>query len=427
MASIRLPYIKLRPKPDGSIRPRFEPGPADRELGFVAHDLKHDDDTWFTVDEARGWAEANYKQIIERRSGGKKPKAPAAARKSATLEALLDDWIINLRKRVARGEISAVTLGSYERSARAVVHKPETRSSAKDRRLKEAAAKLLDVDAPARPREAIARSPVSAIGAPELRSFFDYAREERGHHMALGMIAAISAALTWGKESADWRLGVNPRIGMNFARPDGRIEIYTLPEFNALVAAADELGRFSIGDSYYLGLFTGQRQTDRLLLEDHGLIEGRRHLHQSKTNAFVKIKETPQLAARLAAARVRVAAIKLAKGTRPSAVVVDETTGLAYNDTTYRHWVAEARARAAEHVPTVTRLHDQDLRDTFVTMTYRAMVRAGRVDYKAIADVSGHSYSSIETIIKHYLGRDPHAADGALDMLADFVGKDMVG
>lgn len=426
MASIKLPYIKLRPQPDGSYRPRFSPGERERALGFVDVDLKHDDGRWYTVDEARGWAQNNYQQILARRDSGKKLKAPTA-RKASTLEALLDDWLAALKKRVARGEISAVTLDSYERAAAAVVYKPETRAQAKTRRDKVAAAKLLEVAAPQRSKEPLALSPVSAIGAPELRNFFDYAYEARGHHMALGMIAAISAAFTWGKESADWRLGANPRIGMNFARPEGRIAIYTLEEFNAMVAAADDIGRPSIGDSYYLGLFTGQRQTDRLLLEDHGMTDGRRQLFQSKTGAEVKIKETPQLSARLAAARVRVAAIKLAKGTRPVEIVVDETTGLAYNDTTYRHWVSVVRTKAAERVPSVLDKRDQDLRDTFVTMTYRAMSRAGRVDLKAICDVSGHSYGSIELIMKHYLGRDARAADQAIDMLADFVGKDMVG
>ena len=38
--------------------------------------------------------------------------------------------------------------------------------------------------------------------------------------------------------------------------------------------AAWGIGRLSIGDSLYLSLFTGQRQNDRLLLVDEGLVEG---------------------------------------------------------------------------------------------------------------------------------------------------------
>lgn len=47
-----------------------------------------------------------------------------------------------------------------------------------------------------------------------------------------------------------------------------------------------------------------------------------------------------------------------------------------------------------------------------VKTTDRAMSRSGAVDLKAIADVTGHSYSSIETIYAHYLGRDARRRQG---------------
>ena len=78
-------------------------------------------------------------------------------------------------------------------------------------------------------------------------------------------------------------------------------------------------------------------------------------------------------------------------------------------------------------MPACADKRDQDLRDTFVILTYRAMVKAGNVNLKAICDVSGHSYSSVETIVKHYLGRDPSLADSAIDTLSDFVTKEMAG
>jgi hypothetical protein len=141
-----------------------------------------------------------------------------------------------------------------------------------------------------------------AIGAPELRDFFNYLKGARGHHMALAAIAALSAGLTWGRESSKWRLAQSAhRHGIRSAgRPRGDDLARGV---HALVAAADAIGRASIGDAIYLGLFTGQRQTDRLALKDEGLIDGRRHFRQSKTGALVAIKETPQLAARLAQAR----------------------------------------------------------------------------------------------------------------------------
>ena len=419
MAKLDLPYVKWR-----NGRPRFEPSPRERLLGFIAQDLKTEAGEWFSFEQAKEFADAKLKDIHAARASGRKVKAQAPG-KPRTVEELLADWLQHFRVIVARGDRSKAALVRYEKAARAITYRPETREDAAKRRQREQAAEILGVALPTRPKEPMATSLVAAVGAPELRAFFDYAREKRGHNMAVAMINALSAAFTWGRESTVWRLGANPRLGMEFERPEGRIVYYSFEEFSAMVAAADELGLSSVGDCFYLGLFTGQRQTDRLAMKDEGLIDGRRHLVQSKTGEFVKIKEAPQLAARLAAAKARVAAIKLKFGTRPDEIVVFEQTGLPYNGDTYRGKVAEVRVHAAKKLPSLADKHDQDLRDTFVTVTYRAMNRVGRVDLKAIADISGHSHQSIETIIKHYLGRDEFAADQAMDILAKFIGQEV--
>ena len=173
------------------------------------------------------------------------------------------------------------------------------------------AAKLLGVSEPARELEAIATATPSSIGKPELRAFYNYAKSVRGHHMALAVIATLSAAFSWGQESILWRLGANPREGMEFDHPDGRIVLVSMLEFSAWVAAADAIERSSIGDSFYLALFTGQRQTDRLIMRNESGVEGRHAFRQSKTGELVDIKEAAQLTARLNAARARVKALKL--------------------------------------------------------------------------------------------------------------------
>jgi hypothetical protein len=63
-------------------------------------------------------------------------------------------------------------------------------------------------------------------------------------------------------------------------------------------AAADAIERTSIGDSFYLGLFTGQRQTDRLIMRNESCVEGRHAFRQSKTGELVDIKEATPLSAR---------------------------------------------------------------------------------------------------------------------------------
>jgi hypothetical protein len=105
------------------------------------------------------------------------------------------------------------------------------------------------------------------------------------------------------RESILWRLGPNPREDMEFDHPEGRTVMVAMPEFSAWVAAADAIERASIGDSFYLALFTGQRQTDRLIMRNESNVEGRHAFRQSKTGELVDIKEAPPLSARPSASR----------------------------------------------------------------------------------------------------------------------------
>ncbi|MDB5621072.1 hypothetical protein [Tardiphaga sp.] len=428
--TVKLPWIKWR---DG--RPRLTHGARERALGFADRDLRlGQNGPWFTYEQAAEVSREQHAKIIAARTAGK-PVKDTRPRRDGTIEDLIDDWF-------ASGEVQGLkptSISSYGKAKRAVIFRPESRTEAKERRERERAAAVLGITIPQRPREPIASAPPSSIGAPELRDFFNYLKGARGHHMALAAIAALSAAMTWGRESTKWRLARNPRLDMEFDRPEGRVVLISLEEFTALVAAADASGRASIGDAIYLGLFTGQRQTDRLALKDEGLENGRRHFKQSKTGMKVAIKETPQLAVRLAAAKARVAQVKLNLGLRdmPETIVVDENTGRPYNEHTYRHLFAEIRtlaiagdaARGLEPCPTLGFInertkapdfkHDQDLRDTCVML----LDRSGS-DLLSICDVTGHSYQSAQTIMKHYRARNAARADAAIDRLVAFMTKE---
>lgn len=56
--------------------------------------------------------------------------------------------------------------------------------------------------------------------------------------------------------------------------------------------------------------------------------------------------------------------------------------------------------------------HDQDLRDTCVML----LDRAG-CDLLTICDITGHSYRSAQTIVKHYRARNADRADAGIDRL----------
>ncbi|MEH2523493.1 MULTISPECIES: hypothetical protein [unclassified Bradyrhizobium] len=117
-----------------------------------------------------------------------------------------------------------------------------------------------------------------------------------------------------------------------------------MPEFSAWVAAADAIERASIGDSFYLALFTGQLQTDRLTMRDESDVEGRHAFRQSKTGELVDIKDEPQLSARRNASRARIKVLKLRLRlqleTAPLELVVNEDNGEPYDESTYRHCVS---------------------------------------------------------------------------------------
>jgi hypothetical protein len=121
---------------------------------------------------------------------------------------------------------------------------------------------------------------------------------------------------------------------MEFDHPEGRVVLVTMPEFSAWVAAADAIERPSIGDSFYLALFTGQRQTDRLIMRDGGGVAGRHAFRQSKTGELVDIKEARQLNARLNASRARIKALKLRLQLEevPLELVVNEDNGGPYDE-----------------------------------------------------------------------------------------------
>jgi integrase len=406
------PYVPYR---DG--RPRFNPGPRERDLGFAGRDLKHASGAWFSFEEARAWAIDNALIIAARRAGGDKPKAPTP--KGRTLEDLLIDWHAS----DAVQSLEQTTIDGYDRQIDSIIYKPQSRGDRKAHKPKE--------------RETFARAPLGAIGKPEVVAFIEYQKKARGHHMALASRAVISAAFTWGETSTRWRLTANPAARLRLKRPKGRVVIYTMPEIRALLAAADALARPSVGDAILLGLFTGQRQGDRLDLADAGLSDGRRQLKQNKTGAIVAIPETPELRTRLEAASARVAAITLRLGlkAKPATIIVDEATGRPYNEHTYRHVFADVRALAIKGsneygLPPCASLtwieagapkmkRDQDLRDTAVTW----LARAGAT-VPEIASITGHSLASIYAIMKHYLAITPELADAGIAKLVAWMTKE---
>jgi integrase len=88
-----------------------------------------------------------------------------------------------------------------------------------------------------------------------------------------------------------------------------------------------------------------------------------------------------------------------------------------------KHLFAELRAKAADRLPSVADITDQDLRDTAVTW----LARAG-CTVPEISAITGHSAQSATKVQRHYLASHPELADNAIrKMVPWFDGQEAQG
>ncbi|MFG1300329.1 hypothetical protein V5F49_11100 [Xanthobacter sp. V3C-3] len=400
-------------------RPRFDPGPGVRRLGFRSEDLKHADGRWFSLDEAGAWAAERNAAIAARRQQKAEGKrlAPLKRPKHQTIEGLFDEWFESPKF------TGGVQAGKRQQAG-------VTAATARDYRYKFNALKAFDAE--------LMQEAPGAVTAVVAQGIFDKLWERKGLHTARGVVAIASSCWKWAIGRGKGGITFNPWRGLEKAMPAPRLVTWTDEEIVALAAAADALGRPEIGDAVYLGLFTGQRQGDRLTLERAGRDDaGRLLIRQSKTGAIVAVPAAPQLVARLEAAAAR----RKDRKVQHTQLVIDETANAPFKSDWYRHVFAEMRLAAARGVvlgmngpeiapaertghevwllmpvPSIAGKRDQDLRDTAVTWLGRASATVPQ-----IASITGHSYVSINQVLRHYLATHPEMADAAIGKLLSWM------
>lgn len=379
-------------------RPRFSPGPRLRALGHAGYDLRHNapgqDEPlapghgragrWFTRGEAVDWSAAFAAALKAPR---KRRRTPAPARPAYSIERLFSDWFNSDRFRAD--------------SAR-----PYARKTVEDYRQK---ARVLETHDPV-----LWRAPVAALTRPICAGLFEQLQRARGLATARGALLVLGSAIEWAMLRGKLPEGINPAHKLRMPAGNTRMRFASRAEIEAMIAAADETGLPHVGDMIMLGVWTGQRQNDRLAMRDEGLHDGRRRLRQSKTGALVEIAESPMLAARLAAARARRAGAGVAALT-----IVADAAGQPLEKRAYNaHWNT-VRAAAAKTQPSVRDLNDGDLRRTAVTW----LALAGAT-IPEICAITGHTLASANDILKHYLVLNPAMGDTAIRKLVEwFEGK----
>jgi hypothetical protein len=222
-----------------------------------------------------------------------------------------------------------------------------------------------------------------------LREVYWILRREAGPHQANSVLTITSAWLSWCRLRRTRRIH-NWAAEVDRLTAPGRIRVFTWPELQALVRAAEDMGWHSIADSIVLGVDLSWSQADRLALTWNRVItdiNGRQRaltrsqltegpkgqkLGRAKTG---RIGGTPFLdmgRQRIEQIRARQAHRNDMRNDPPTHVLICDTTGEPWKADYYKHKFADVRARAALACPSVADGRDQDLRDTAVTFCRRA-------------------------------------------------------
>lgn len=193
---------------------------------------------------------------------------------------------------------------------------------------------------------------------------------------------------------------------------DPRVRAGSFAEIMHLIATADSMGRPDVGDMIMFGATTSQRQGDRIACLLSQRTEGFIAVKQSKTGALVHLTEQRLFTQRIEAQLKRRKAMKIDS----VHLCISEATGKQWAHNNYAHCYDRVRAKAAETLPSVADLTDQDMRDTAVT--WHVAAGSGLMQ---IASSTGHEPATIQQVIRHYMGHHPDISRETGDKLCAWL------
>ena len=302
--------------------------------------------------------------------------------------------------------------------------------------------------------------PVEAFNGRTIALLLDRAEICHGLARARATRAMLSQAYAYAVAARVVRTNPVKQLEERLPVLAPRVRYGSIEEIRTLVAAADLVGRPEIGDMVLLGVWSGQRQSDRLTLTEAQIRDLTFAFRQAKKHGQpLSIPVAQVLEKRFADKLIRKKAREEALRKAGKKVIlsplinIDESAGRPFRQKHYQHVFAEVRAAAAyglwrtaegeliskisrertplrymkcasvtrlprgavqvlEGIPSLHDLRDQDLRDTAVTW----LARAG-CDKLEIAAITGHSLNTIDQVLEHYFGLHPDLAKRAIGKL----------
>lgn len=379
MAKLKVPYFVWR-----SGRPRWEPGPSVRALGFRGQDLRGPDGQWLPEGEAIARARAlnaNVEAVRQQRAAA--PALPEAPRN-------IRELIKNYRSSAAWKRLAPRTQRGY-------------------------AQHFVQIE------QTFGIRLAGHIVRGEMASFFDELAETRGLATANAVMRTLRLLLYFARDELEW-IDRNRLTKFRMPAPEGRLVLWEPEEISAFVGAAESMGLDAQADAVLLALFTGQRRGDLLRLPPLVLEDGVYRIRTSKTGATAYVPATRVLGERLDAMRTRRA--KAWPNVCFKTEIVS-AAGRAYDPegSAFGDEFRAVRSAAADCTATIAQKRFADLRDTAVTWLFDA-----GCDEAKIATITGHSLATVRTILdKHYFVRHAGQARAAGALLDAFLAKRGMG
>lgn len=349
------PGLRQRRRADGSWRVWWEPSASARAKGFTPVELDATRARW-SVTEARKLGQAVTRALAE---GG---RATGGLR---TMSALIGDYL---------------TSGTFRRLA------PKTQADYRARM------KIIDAK--------WGGDPVPSFTKPVMRAWYETLEAASGEWQAVAMLRIMSLLMSHA-ELKGWRAeDSNPCRRLQMTTPRPRHRSASWAEYDALIAAARDLGLAAMECAIGMATLMGQRQTDIRTARADGF----RQIDQDGTPALVWFLERskrdnlgqipvhpevePLIRARLMQGAPHESGILL----------LDDLTDAPMSESLFHKRFDKVRRHAARHMPALRGLQFRDLRRTF-----GVFARAGGASVDDIGNVLGNSVAADPQLEETYL------------------------
>jgi integrase len=387
MASIKVPYLVVKPGRAGGLRYFWQPAAALRSLGWRPQRIP---DNWqaFAGAELEAQAIARAKALNGELEAWRKGEAPATAPAA-----------VARKGQPVPGSLAAV-IGSYKLS-RFFTTKAEG-----TRRVYLQSLGILERWGGALPARAITPKAV--------QEFYELAYA-KAPGVANNAVRVLRIVMEHARREN--LVAINPAVkpGLIGLAPSGRI--WPLPAIELFVRKADELGKFSVGTAIMLNEWLGQREGDVLQFRRSLLRNGELVLRQNKTGAGVKLPlgMVERLRIRLEEEMKRQAAREVTATT----LIVNEATGKPYTLASFGRDFAAVREAAAAEVKAFAvdylvagadaeaELEIKTAELVFRHLRHTAVVRLAEAgcEVPLISAITGHTIQSVQQILERYLVR----------------------